>query len=439
MELRKKILQPPLSPKISEKTPLEKIIYSPQLKKLPSLIPSENKKNNNHTKTENKKLSKSMFSKYNKKLYHLHTKTELDFSNIGKEINNQITAIKLSPQEIIRTKEEIEEKYRVHLCNQFRIINIYIKQKKEFENEVSEMQKIIENSKSKIFELNGGMLSYYNGTSGVKIKNQLFSNYLLKHKDIIENHNIVNKYEILINDKKNEIKKLSNEIKELKFKRDKNLNCLIKYYNKLLTEGVDIREEGLSWILYRLLELGYDIKTCQYPEYIQKKYIEYLKKLASLKLEKEKIRIIYHAFQMKYKTKIQTKKKRQSIELFVVKNKGASVNYDKFLINYYNDKNAEIHFNKSVEEYKVLNYLKNIVKDDKEEFSISKIGISPQILIKKINTTKQNMCMLEVEIEELINDTIKEFKKDYQQLRISNYKKYYFLFQCLFGTFLACG
>ena len=437
MELRKKILQIPLSPKFSEKIPIESMIYSPQSKKLPNLIQSDTKKN--QTIAQIKKLSKSMESRFNKKLCRLYTKKELDFNNIDKEINNQITAIKLPSQEIIRTKEEVEEKYRIELSNQFRIINAYNKQKKELENEIFEMQKIIENSKTKIFELKGGMLSYYGGILSNKIKKQLFNNYLSKQKDITENHNIINKYETLINDKKNEIKKISNAVKNLKSQRDKNVNSFIKYYNKLLSEGVDKREEGFSWILYRLLELGYDIKMCQYPEYIPKKYIEFLQKLAYLKLKKEKLKLIYYAFQMKYKNTIQTKNSKKSVELFIAKNKGISINYDKFLNNYYNDKNAEIHYNKSIEGYKVLNYLHNIVKDDKEVFSISKIGITPQMLVKKMNIAKQDLNMLEVEVNELINETLKDFKKDYQKLRITNYKNYYFLFQCLFGSFLYCG
>ena len=437
MELRKKILQIPLSPKFSEKIPIESMIYSPQSKKLPNLIQSDTKKN--QTIAQIKKLSKSMESRFNKKLCRLYTKKELDFNNIDKEINNQITAIKLPSQEIIRTKEEVEEKYRIELSNQFRIINAYNKQKKELENEIFEMQKIIENSKTKIFELKGGMLSYYGGILSNKIKKQLFNNYLLKQKDITENHNIINKYETLINDKKNEIKKISNAVKNLKSQRDKNVNSFIKYYNKLLSEGVDKREEGFSWILYRLLELGFDVKMCQYPEYIPKKYIEFLQKLAYLKLKKEKLKLIYYAFQMKYKNTIQTKNSKKSVELFIAKNKGISINYDKFLNNYYNDKNAEIHYNKSIEGYKVLNYLHNIVKDDKEVFSISKIGITPQMLVKKMNIAKQDLNMLEVEVNELINETLKDFKKDYQKLRITNYKNYYFLFQCLFGSFLYCG
>ena len=437
MELRKKILQIPLSPKFSEKIPIESMIYSPQSKKLPNLIQSDTKKN--QTIAQIKKLSKSMESRFNKKLCRLYTKKELDFNNIDKEINNQITAIKLPSQEIIRTKEEVEEKYRIELSNQFRIINAYNKQKKELENEIFEMQKIIENSKTKIFELKGGMLSYYGGILSNKIKKQLFNNYLSKQKDITENHNIINKYETLINDKKNEIKKISNAVKNLKSQRDKNVNSFIKYYNKLLSEGEDKREEGFSWILYRLLELGYDIKMCQYPEYIPKKYIEFLQKLAYLKLKKEKLKLIYYAFQMKYKNTIQTKNSKKSVELFIAKNKGISINYDKFLNNNYNDKNAEIHYNKLIEGYKVLNYLHNIVKDDKEVFSISKIGITPQMLVKKMNIAKQDLNMLEVEVNELINETLKDFKKDYQKLRITNYKNYYFLFQCLFGSFLYCG
>ena len=209
------------------------MIYSPQSKKLPNLIQSDTKKN--QTIAQIKKLSKSMESRFNKKLCRLYTKKELDFNNIDKEINNQITAIKLPSQEIIRTKEEVEEKYRIELSNQFRIINAYNKQKKELENEIFEMQKIIENSKTKIFELKGGMLSYYSGILSNKIKKQLFNNYLSKQKDITENHNIINKYETLINDKKNEIKKISNAVKNLKSQRDKNVNSFIKYYNKLFT------------------------------------------------------------------------------------------------------------------------------------------------------------------------------------------------------------
>ena len=63
-----------------------------------------------------------MVPKYNKKLCHEYIKRELDFNNIDKEINTLIITIKLSPQEIIKTKDEGEEKCLKKLSNQFHII-----------------------------------------------------------------------------------------------------------------------------------------------------------------------------------------------------------------------------------------------------------------------------------------------------------------------------
>lgn len=379
-------------------------------------------------------------------------KKVLDFNSIQEQVDLYLKNSNYTPIQAARTKEKIEDLYRTDLINQFKTIDNYSLQKKDIEQEIFEIQKEIDKSKNKLFDLNGGMNSFYMSAGFNLSPSQLFFNQLLSKKDnlvndIRENNMILSENEKKIIYKKKQLEKISFLIKELRFKKDVNIRLFIKYYCKLMSDGEDIRDEGLSWILYRLLELGYDINTCQYPVHITKKHFEYLQKVAKIKIEREKIKITYNALQAKYKNKFQIKKSQPNIE-FLNKNKGASSTYDKFLIKYFNDKNAEIHYKSHGVEYKVLDYL-NSGEKEKKKIGIEgyvngkkidgiESGIDPQIIIDEIHNLKVNLDKIEKNLKDVIKEEIKEFKDEYEELRLKDFNKYCFIYQCLFGISMIC-
>ena len=92
----------------------------------------------------------------------------------------------------------------------------------------------------------------------------------IEHKESIE----------LINNYKNRIVELKEEIENLKNKIRKNKEAGIHYYLNILKEGTDNRNIGLSWIVKRLLRLNYIPSQIDFPDYIDKTMYDYLMNIA---------------------------------------------------------------------------------------------------------------------------------------------------------------
>lgn len=418
------------------------------------------KGNSNSRKSLNNLIDKT--NKEEKKEINIPKFKRLDFTKIQEQIDLHLQNENYTPKQIAKTKEKIEELYRDDLIELFKNIDKNIVLRKKIEEEIFQLQKEIDLSKNKLFDLRGGMTNFYhNAGIDYTANNQKYFGQLLldqknANKDIKENNFVIQQSERTINNKKIQLENITFIIRELRFKKDVNIRLLCEYYCKLMSVGKDSRDEGLSWILYRLLELGFDINTCQYPIHITKKYFEYLKNIARLKIEREKFKITLNALQSKYKEKFTVKKSKPNLD-FLNKNKSGSTNYDKFLTKYFNDKNAAIHFKIHGVEYKVLDYLnserkKNNNKGNENErgnsqppsqfrslsrengFENEKNGIDTQKFFKQVNYLKTNLENFDKQIKETKKEGIKEFKNDYDDLRVTDYNKYYFIYQCLFGV-----
>ena len=74
----------------------------------------------------------------------------------------------------------------------------------------------------------------------------------------------------------NKIIKLKNEINHIKKKIKGNKESGIKYYLNILKEGNDTRDEGLSWVIAEILNLGKKVLMSYMPQYLDEKCVLYL-------------------------------------------------------------------------------------------------------------------------------------------------------------------
>ena len=114
---------------------------------------------------------------------------------------------------------------------------------------------------------------------------------LIRHQKIVEiNQVIINHIKKLDEDKENlrkemeyknkKILNIENELRKLKLKVNSRVAEHKRYYFDILKKGIDVRREGLSWILVKLIELKAFIEHSKFPKFLNTKQIEYLLKVA---------------------------------------------------------------------------------------------------------------------------------------------------------------
>ena len=114
---------------------------------------------------------------------------------------------------------------------------------------------------------------------------------LIRHQKIVEiNQIVINHIKKLDEDKENlrkemeyknkKILQIEDELRKLKLKVNSRVAEHKRYYFDILKKGIDVRREGLSWILVKLIELKAFIEHSKFPKFLNTKQIEYLLKVA---------------------------------------------------------------------------------------------------------------------------------------------------------------
>lgn len=110
-----------------------------------------------------------------------------------------------------------------------------------------------------------------------------------------------------------EIYKINNRYREYNkryeaLKKDQTL-----YYSNLLKQGVDTKNEGLSWILRRLLELNIDLNTLQFPRFLNKKQVDYLINVSKLSYQIHQLNIVLKELKLR-QNRISNEDKKKLLE-----------------------------------------------------------------------------------------------------------------------------
>ena len=134
--------------------------------------------------------------------------------------------------------------------------------------------------------------------------NYLNSEILKKQKELKKEY--IEKFKE-INDKivvlEKDLKIINDEISYFKHINDELLRECKTYYLDILKKGVDIRKDGLLWVVRNLIELQVNLEYQHFPKHFTHEQIDFLKNLAFINLEENELKII-----------ISVLKKRQSNE-----------------------------------------------------------------------------------------------------------------------------
>jgi len=95
---------------------------------------------------------------------------------------------------------------------------------------------------------------------------------------------------ITLNNFKKQFEVIKEEYKLQKKYLEEKINFLYDYYHRKLYEGLDVRNEGLIWIMKAIWNLGKNIKLSFFPNFLDKTSINYLFKVAHKNIEITKLK-----------------------------------------------------------------------------------------------------------------------------------------------------
>ena len=191
----------------------------------------------------------------------------------------------------------------------------------------------------------------------IKEKIKMYLEYVSIYEDIQnEIHNNEMKFEkmreeldTIVIDIKNKLEEINEDSNNLKLIQKKLSQKQIKYYLKILKKGNDIRFNGLSWIIIRLIELNVPIESSIFPDYLNNDQINYLFDISKYGYEINQLKIILDGLREK-----ETGKANSNLNIFSKINKGLS-NF----INNSEDNKSDInsYYNNNKTNQILLNYL----------------------------------------------------------------------------------
>ena len=121
------------------------------------------------------------------------------------------------------------------------------------------------------------------------------------NKRVIEIKNEIEIKESQIEDYNKRIQQLEEELRRLKVRVNNRMTEHRKYYFEILKKGIDVRAEGLSWVLVRLIELKSFIENSKFPKFLSSSQIEYLLTLAYKKYELNELIKLFQVLKNKQK------------------------------------------------------------------------------------------------------------------------------------------
>ena len=227
---------------------------------------------------------------------NLAKKEKEEYEKKGVILNQELKVINEKETEIfnnIKDKGAFDDKNNQN----YNFNKLYIN---EIENDRKLIRKLSEegqnyNSSDKDIDINNNMESYakknlFNFSSDKKIFKR---NYLLvrKRKNTIVSNTLSNirkkRIELIGNIKENNliIKEKQIKLKKSKEKFNEKAKFLKEYYYQILKKGLDVRKDGLSWVVAKLIELNAFIDKNHFPSFLSSSEIDYLMTIGIKKYE----------------------------------------------------------------------------------------------------------------------------------------------------------
>ena len=342
---------------------------------------------------------------------------------------------------IIKEKEKQENAKREELMNlSIKILNKK-KEKGIYEKNIGkiyeETNNLIKRYNLKMMKINEDIYEkkeYYNKIKNIEVineeetnkKNQL--NQIEISKEKLELELVRVKYELKSEIKKIEIKKqeLIEQLeickKELLFMKIAHIYLTKEqrnYYLDLLNRGYDIRNEGLVWIVKRLLEIQTKLEYHNFPKYLDKDQADYIIELANINLEEAQLKIVIDVLQKK-QINMHNNLNSQMMNKILILSKKRKTQISDEDKNKYKSPEKEKNFE---QEDKIFNTINGIYKKYEGAFKINSLKEFDELREKRItdelklslleggsNGPHENLDELEGLLEFLINN---QENKDY--------------------------
>ena len=214
-----------------------------------------------------------------KKIVDLVSQILIRLNDIDIEKRNLIEEAKEECDKIRNGEIDIENIDPEYLITKKKKLKVIKKKKSILNNQEEKWKKMEKNMKKTVKEKE-------------ITKREIPSNEkLIRHQKIVEiNQIVINHIKKLDEDKENlrkemeyknkKILNIENELRKLKLKVNSRVAEHKRYYFDILKKGIDVRREGLSWILVKLIELKAFIEHSKFPKFLNTKQIEYLLKIA---------------------------------------------------------------------------------------------------------------------------------------------------------------
>ena len=167
-------------------------------------------------------------------------------------------------------------------------------------------------------------------------------------------------------------KNLHEEIKQLKIELNEHIKSGIEYYLEILKKGTDTRTSGLSWVVRKLLKLGYKPQLNNFPNYFDNHMIKFL--IEYSKKKNENYELINELNE--YKNNINKELKN---DIFVEEKKEIRNSFQHNTENYIENKFGEL-----LERHNSNNYFK-------KNINLKKCSIFPSLNLTEENKTNEKL------------------------------------------------
>ena len=174
------------------------------------------------------------------------------------------------------------------------------------------------------------------------------------------------------------IKEKHNKFKQVKSKFNEKVKFLKEYYYQILKKGIDVRKDGLSWIIEKLIELKAFIDKNHFPSFLSLSEIKYLLKVGIKKYElneliklfqllknhQKKIKEAYIQEEKEKKNKLREEKFNKLVETHQGDKFNIGNDYAEYLDEIYHkyENDINIYLNEKAEENAIRNISQKINK-----------------------------------------------------------------------------
>ena len=197
-----------------------------------------------------------------------------------------------------------------------KINNIEFEKKNYYENQ-NEKIKFLEGNQNFYFDINNNnnkrkknknnssknLINEYKNNFNEKISNK--EKKIYNKREIQKLKTKLNNFLTSLNTKKielneelkslqNNVKIIEEEIKKIKVRISSRIIEQRKYFFDILKKGIDVRKEGLSWVIIKLIELNGFFEESKFPKFLNNSQIDYLLKISYKQYElNELLKLFY--------------------------------------------------------------------------------------------------------------------------------------------------